>query len=384
MREMSVAVQTARPQVWLEGLGEWSWPGRGGAVADLLPPSWVPAFPPRRERALATPIPAPDAPGQSGPAIARRLGVGAGLSAVAALCAGLALTSPSRVMELVGLQSQAHGSGLAQTVRERVPAGTGARSLPPPTLVPVSRDAAGSAIVRTSYPSPALRGQGSFLVYLPPGYGSTNRHYPVLYLLHGNGQHDSSFLEIGLQGSLDRLISRHSIPPLIAVMIQGGAGTNNWRDQGSRRYESYVLEVQELVDRTLPTVAARSARAIAGYSMGGYGAANIALGHPERFAVMESWLGFFNGLEGELHADRPVLSRIGMRAFLYGGASDEIADPSENAPFATALRAAGASARSAVYPGGHTFEMLHDHLSQMLEFAGGALLAARRSGAGER
>ncbi|MFI4985273.1 MAG: alpha/beta hydrolase [Solirubrobacterales bacterium] len=374
---MSVAVQTARPQVWLEGLVEWGWPGRGGAAADMLPPSWVPAFPPRRERALATPVPAPDAQWRTPKTTARRLGVGAAAGAVAALCAGLALTGPFRVMELVGMQSQAHSSALAQTAREPVPAGTGAQALPPPTLVPVSHDAAGSAIDGASYPSLALHGQGSFLVYLPPGYGSTNRHYPVLYLLHGNGQRDSSFLKIGLQRSLDSLISRHSIAPLIAVMIQGGAGTNNWRDQGLRRYESYVLEVQQLADRMLPTVADRSARAIAGYSMGGYGAANIALGHPERFAVMESWLGFFNGLQGELRADRPMLSRIGMQAFLYGGASDEIVDSSENAPFASALRAAGASARSAVYPGGHTFEMLQDHLSQMLEFAGGALSAAR-------
>jgi enterochelin esterase-like enzyme len=374
MRQVSVAVHTARPQVWLEGLVEWSWPGRGGAVADVLPPSWVPVFPPRGERALATPAPAP---WRSGKTTARRLGVGAAVSALAALCAGLALAGPSRVIELVGIQSQAHSSELTQTAHERLAAGTGAHALPQLTLLPVSHDAAGSVIDGASYTSPALHSEGSFLVYLPQGYRSSNRRYPVLYLLHGNGQSDSSFLEIGLQGSLDRLISTHSIPPLIAVMIQGGAGMNNWRDHGLRRYESYVLEVQKLADRTLPTVADRSGRAIAGYSMGGYGAANIALGHPERFAVLESWLGFFDGLQGELHTDRPILSRIGMHAFVYGGAADEIADPAENAPFASTLRAAGASARSAVVPGGHNFATLHDNLSQMLEFAGRTLSAAR-------
>jgi len=308
---------------------------------------------------------------------ARRLGVGAALSAAAALCAGLALTGPSRVIELVGIHTQARGPALGQVAREPVAVGTGARALPPRSLVPLSHDAAGSAIDGASYTSLALHSEGSFLVYLPPGYGSTSRRYPVLYLLHGNGQSDRSFLQIGLQASLDRLIATHSIPPLIAVMIQGGAGMNNWRDHGLRRYESYVLEVQKLADRTLPTVADRSGRAIAGYSMGGYGAANIALAHPDRFAVLESWLGFFNGLQGELRADRAILSRIGMHAFLYGGASDQIANPAENAPFAAALRAAGASAHGAVYPGGHTFAMLHEHLSQMLQFAGATLSAAR-------
>jgi S-formylglutathione hydrolase FrmB len=111
--------------------------------------------------------------------------------------------------------------------------------------------------------------------------------------------------------------------------------------------------------------------------MGGYGAMNIALGNPFRFGVVESWLGFFNGLEGKLRADRPVLRQMGLHAFLYGGESDQIADPSENAPFAAALRRSGASARSAVYPGDHSLETLQAHLSRMLMFAGGSLSAAR-------
>ena len=44
--------------------------------------------------------------------------------------------------------------------------------------------------------------------------------------------------------------------------------------------------------------------------MGGYGAMNVALSNPYRFGVVESWLGFFNGLEGNLRADRPVISRL--------------------------------------------------------------------------
>jgi S-formylglutathione hydrolase FrmB len=195
----------------------------------------------------------------------------------------------------------------------------------------------------------------------------------VLYLLHGKSQPASAFLEIGLQEMLDRLIAQHVVPPLIAVMVQGGRGADNWRDLGPQRYESYVIEVQELVDRTLPTLPDRGERAIAGDSMGGYGAMHIALDFPHRFAVVESWLGFFNGLQGELRADRPLLARAGLHAFLYGGASDDIADPSENAPFAAALRADGASARSAVYPGGHSLETLHAHLGSMLAFAGRAL-----------
>jgi enterochelin esterase-like enzyme len=246
-----------------------------------------------------------------------------------------------------------------------------AASAPLPTLRAGEADAAGSEIDTASFASAALGAAGSFHVYLPPGYATTSERYPVLYLLHGNDQPATAFLELGLQEQLDKLIARHAIPPLIAVMIQGGRGANNWRYS----YESYVLEVQQLIDRILPTIATRGGRAIAGDSMGGYGAMNLALGNPRRFSVVESWLGFFNGLGGELKAAQPVIAREGLHAFVYGGAADDIADPAEDAPFAAQLRAAGASAHSAVYKGGHTMETLREHLTHMLLYAGQSLAA---------
>src|SRR5271155_1008790 len=95
---MSVAVKSSRTQVWLENLGEWSWPGSssGGAV-EALPPSWVPAFPPRLESAIAGPS-ATVAPGaRPGRAIARRLAWGAVAVTLAVLCATLALEGPRTV-----------------------------------------------------------------------------------------------------------------------------------------------------------------------------------------------------------------------------------------------------------------------------------------------
>jgi len=46
---------------------------------------------------------------------------------------------------------------------------------------------------------------------------------------------------------------------------------------------------------------------------------NIALAHPYRFATVESWLGFFNGLEGPVKADRPVISRLGLNGVRVRG-----------------------------------------------------------------
>jgi enterochelin esterase-like enzyme len=361
-------MKTSRAQLWLDSLGEWSWPGMRAEAAEALPPAWIPTFPPHLEPATVGPA----MPGvrRRGRARAQTLITGALLCAIAAVCTTLALNGQLTVEHLIGVRTAGSTTLQATTIS------SGTRTQPLLTLRGVSEDAAGSSIDAASYPSAALHGgEGSFLTYLPPGYASTTSHYPVLYLLTGNDQQNTAFLQIGLQVALDRLIARHAIPPLIAVMIQGGPGSNNWRNH----YESYILEVQELIDRTLPTVAARDARAVAGDSMGGYGAMNVALANPYRFGVVESWLSFFNGLEGTLRADRPVFSRLGLHAFVYGGESDHIANPDENAPFATALRAAGADAKSAVYPGEHSLETLEAHLTSMLMFAGRALSTANRS-----
>ena len=90
-----------------------------------------------------------------------------------------------------------------------------------------------------------------------------------------------------------------------------------------------------------------------------------------------------NNLDGELRADRPILSRLGLHAFLYGAESDPVADPAENPAFAAALRAAGAHAESAVYPGGHSLDTVREHLSDMLTFAGQTLRGRRASARGD-
>ncbi len=368
----------SRTQLWLESLGDWTWPGRAAAAdAPPLPPSWVPAFPPRLEPAAA---------GSGHPGSISwdlrptpgRLPLAVLLSALVAVCCVLALKGSLTLEWIRGARVPSApvpvaGSNAGSTV-----------AAPLPTLVSVSHDSAGSSIDRASYTSSALAGEGSFIVYLPPGYASTTRHYPVLYLLHGRDGHATAFLEIGIQQSLDRLIDAGAIPPMIAVMIQDRSGLNNWRNIGSRHSETYVIEVQELIDRMLPTIAARAGRAIAGSSMGGFGAMHVALANPNRFAVVESWLGYFNNLDGELRADRPILSRLGLRAFLYGAEADPVALPEEDPAFAAELRSAGAQAQSAVYPGGHSLEKVREHLDAGLLFAGRSLREAQRRAAVEQ
>ena len=209
----------SRTQLWLETLGDWHWPGRS-AAADALPqpPSWVPAVPPRLEPMIVGAGAQPESIPLHGRATPRRLLLAALLSALAAVCAALALKGS---FTLAGILGDPGAGPPAPAVRSSPTATVAAQPLP--ALVPVARDSAGSSIDRASFDSSALPGGGSFLVYLPPGYASTTRHYPVLYLLHGRDGHANAFLEIGIQRTLDRLIDKRAIPPMIAVMIQDRA-----------------------------------------------------------------------------------------------------------------------------------------------------------------
>jgi S-formylglutathione hydrolase FrmB len=195
----------------------------------------------------------------------------------------------------------------------------------------------------------------------------------VLYLLHGEKQPATSFLRLGLQPTLDRLINSHAIRPMIAVMLQGASAPADWRNTAGAGFYNYIIEAQRLTDSVLRTIPARSARAIAGYSMGGFGAMNVALTQLRSYSVVESWEGDFANLQAELNADRRLLKQLPLQAFVWGGAQDTVVASSLNAPWAAAMRAAGADAQSAVYPGEHAFAPIERHLRAMLSFAGRAL-----------
>ncbi|MFT4606096.1 MAG: S-formylglutathione hydrolase FrmB, partial [Rhodothermales bacterium] len=48
-----------------------------------------------------------------------------------------------------------------------------------------------------SLTSAILQGDRNYAVYLPPGYDSSARSYPVLYLLHGAGDDHSGWVQFG-------------------------------------------------------------------------------------------------------------------------------------------------------------------------------------------
>lgn len=123
-------------------------------------------------------------------------------------------------------------------------------------------------------------------VVLPKGYWQSSRRYPVLYLLHGAfGKHTDWFKNSGLAAYVADL-------PLIVVLpdAQGDSFYQNSPKFGD--YQTYFeRELMPEIESSFRTIPAREGRAIAGLSMGGYGAWRLALDNPTKFCATASLSG---------------------------------------------------------------------------------------------
>ena len=74
------------------------------------------------------------------------------------------------------------------------------------------------------YHSPTLSMNRRMTVYTPAGYESSNKRYPVFYLLHGMGGDENAWSELGRATQiLDNLIAQGKAEPMIVVMTNGNA-----------------------------------------------------------------------------------------------------------------------------------------------------------------
>jgi enterochelin esterase-like enzyme len=124
-------------------------------------------------------------------------------------------------------------------------------------------------------------------VYLPNGYQKSQKRYPVLYLLHGHGGSETDWVKIGKADSIaNKLMETKAIPEMIIVMPDGRNDYYLNTFDGKFKYEDYFIkELVPFVDSTFRTKTDRASRALAGLSMGGYGAALYSLKHTEMFSV---------------------------------------------------------------------------------------------------
>ena len=150
------------------------------------------------------------------------------------------------------------------------------------------------------YRSSALDETRGLVVYTPPGYESTGgSRYPVLYLLHGFGDNQRAWTDVGRAPVLaDNLIAAKRTVPLVIVMPYGHgvppsqAGRNTpGRDLNNERFLADLeKDVMPLVERIYRVEVSPERRAIAGLSMGGGQALMLALKRQDLFR----WAGAFS------------------------------------------------------------------------------------------
>jgi putative tributyrin esterase len=180
-------------------------------------------------------------------------------------------------------------------------------------LLPASAQTAGMAPARSSsqvravsplirdasFHSVALKREMKYCIYLPHAYSASARRYPVLYLLHG------------LYGDYRNWDANTHLARYMAgrdwIVVMPDAGDSwyaNSATQADDRFEDYIAKdlVRE-VDGKYRSIRERQGRAIAGLSMGGYGAMKFALKYPGEY-------GFAGSLSGAFDAARDLADQV--------------------------------------------------------------------------
>jgi enterochelin esterase family protein len=145
-------------------------------------------------------------------------------------------------------------------------------------------------VAEVNYYSTALKADRRMHVYMPPGYETSNRKYPVFYLLHGAGDSDDSWSTVGRAGFiLDNLINEKKAKPMIVVMPAGhtrGPAAPIGATNTDAFVADFVTDIMPYVQKTYRVQTDRASTALAGLSMGGLQTLNIGIPNLEKFGYL--------------------------------------------------------------------------------------------------
>jgi enterochelin esterase-like enzyme len=219
-------------------------------------------------------------------------------------------------------------------------------------------------------------------VYTPPGYDQSSSRYPVLYLLHGNGEAQNGWVMNGRANIiLDNGIAAGTVTPMIVVMPQGhalqGAGVGplvrltGETSMFSPRFPTDLLDdVIPLVERTYRVRADARHRAIAGLSMGGGQALTIGLASPDRFAYVLGYSAAVGGQFADMADTLAGLSRApraaGAFRLVWLGCGRQDFLFKNNRDFLDSLTKTGVKVTYHETEGGHVWSVWRNYLHETL------------------
>lgn len=155
-------------------------------------------------------------------------------------------------------------------------------------LLYVAKAQTGKVFDDLSLPSKILNSERKYAVYLPPDYETSNRKYPVLYLLHGAGDDQTGWVQFGeVLHITDKAIREGKATPMVIIMPDANTGQRGYYNtpDGKWRYEDFFFEeLMPFVEKKYRIKSEKRYRAIAGLSMGGGGTFVYALHRPDLFS----------------------------------------------------------------------------------------------------
>lgn len=212
--------------------------------------------------------------------------------------------------------------------------------------------AAQSRIDCSAMNSRVLRRAVRYCVYIPEGYDSSApRRYPLLYFLHGLGDNEQTLFNSGGWTLIDDLRHQHKIGDFLIVAPQGWRSFYINSADGSFRYSDFFLhEFMPSVEAKYRVAPGRTGRAIAGISMGGYGALRFAFADPQLFSAVSAQSAALitetpQELDVAMHSGSPLGN---LMAPVFGDPID-IRHWDANSPFLLAKKNAAELRRLAIY-----------------------------------
>jgi hypothetical protein len=137
-------------------------------------------------------------------------------------------------------------------------------------------------------------------IYLPPGYDTETRRYPVIFMLAGFGGSGRTMLNFNpfsesLEQRINRLVSDGHMKPCIVVLpdaLTSYGGSQYVNSRATGRYADYLArELVRHVDSRFRTLPSARHRAVMGKSSGGYGALVHGMLFPDVFGAVASHSG---------------------------------------------------------------------------------------------
>lgn len=177
------------------------------------------------------------------------------------------------------------------------------------------------------YESPTAGLTRRLTVYTPAGYETSNKEYPVFYLLHGIGGDENAWSELGRAAQImDNLIAQGKAEPMILVMTNGNISQEACPGETSEgfrvptmmlpktmegSFETAFPDVVKFIEKTYRVKKDKAHRAIAGLSMGGFHSLFISINNPDLFgyvglfsAAVDQQQNTNNGGFPNIYADR--------------------------------------------------------------------------------